>query len=437
MTFDFRYPQLNGTEKEQLQQLKTYMHQLVDELKWALNSINSSQGNVVVVQQNKGNANGGIGTIGMDELNEDSVQAHFNEIKPLIIKSADILDAYYEEINRRLDSLYVAQSDFGTFVQQATQEIEATSQDVTQVFSNVQIIARDVGTVATEVQTIDSKVNTIDTSVQTIDSKVQNIDTSVKTLDTSVKTIDSSVQQIDTYVATIDTKVATIDTGLKTVEGSVGTLDTELQGVKTGVQAVEQKAQTIEGNVQTIGANVQAVETNLQDTKVGIGSNLETLSEEVGQLDSDLRGVKEGVETNLQGLSNEVGAIDSKLEDTKNAINSDLEILKNELAEIVYSIIEVNAHIKSGLLYYDENEIPIYGLEIGQINTIDGVEVFNKYARFTAGRLSFYDKNDIEVAYISDYKLYITNAEITGTLKLGAFLIDTSKGFRLKYVGRR
>ena len=64
------------------------------------------------------------------------------------------------------------------------------------------------------------------------------------------------------------------------------------------------------------------------------------------------------------------------------------------------------------------------------------MEVFNKYARFTAGRLSFYDKNDIEVAYISDYKLYITNAEIKGTLKLGAFLIDTSKGFRLKWVGR-
>ncbi len=47
MTFDFRHPNINpnASEKEQLQQLKTYVHQLVDELKWALNNVNSSQGN--------------------------------------------------------------------------------------------------------------------------------------------------------------------------------------------------------------------------------------------------------------------------------------------------------------------------------------------------------------------------------------------------------
>ena len=79
MTFDFRYPQLTGaTEREQLQQMKTYIHQLVDELKWALNSVESPQSNVVVIQQKQGNANSGIVTIGMDDLDDDSVQAHFN-----------------------------------------------------------------------------------------------------------------------------------------------------------------------------------------------------------------------------------------------------------------------------------------------------------------------------------------------------------------------
>ena len=111
------------------------------------------------------------------------------------------------------------------------------------------------------------------------------------------------------------------------------------------------------------------------------------------------------------------------------------EIITN-IDNLEHSIIEVNAHIRSGLLYTDDNGAPIYGLEIGQINEIDGVEVFNKYARFTSDRLSFYDQNDTEVAYISDYKLYITNAEITGTLTLGAFRIETNKGFTLKYVGR-
>ena len=108
-------------------------------------------------------------------------------------------------------------------------------------------------------------------------------------------------------------------------------------------------------------------------------------------------------------------------------IVSDIENLENTL-------IEVNAHIRSGLLYTDTQGVPVYGLEVGQKNKIDGVEVFNKYARFTSDRLSFYDKNDTEVAYISDYKLYITNAHITGTLTLGKFEFDTSDGLVCRWV---
>jgi hypothetical protein len=78
----------------------------------------------------------------------------------------------------------------------------------------------------------------------------------------------------------------------------------------------------------------------------------------------------------------------------------------------------------------------VYGLEIGQRNKIDGEEVFNKYARFTSDRLSFYDQNDTEIAYISDYKLHINHAEVLGTLKIGGYLIDTTKGLTFKWVGR-
>lgn len=97
------------------------------------------------------------------------------------------------------------------------------------------------------------------------------------------------------------------------------------------------------------------------------------------------------------------------------------EIL-SEIESIEYTLADVNAHIRSGLLYYDEGGIPVYGLEIGQKNIIDGEEVFSKYARFTADRLSLYDQNDTEVAYISDYKLYIRNVEITSAYTIGRFV---------------
>lgn len=112
---------------------------------------------------------------------------------------------------------------------------------------------------------------------------------------------------------------------------------------------------------------------------------------------------------------------------------TNIQKITTDIENLQYKLVEVNAHIRSGLLYYDGG-VPIYGLEIGQKNTVDGEEVFNKYARFTSDRLSFYDQNDTEVAYISDYKLYITNAQITGTLTLGRYELDTSDGLAFKWV---
>jgi hypothetical protein len=116
---------------------------------------------------------------------------------------------------------------------------------------------------------------------------------------------------------------------------------------------------------------------------------------------------------------------------------TNLQELITDIDNINFKLLEVNAHIRSGLLYNDANGVPIYGLEIGQKNIVDGKEVFNKYARYTSDRLSFYDQNDTEVAYISDYKLYITNAEVTGTLQLGGYIIETTNGLAFKWVGRR
>ena len=120
-------------------------------------------------------------------------------------------------------------------------------------------------------------------------------------------------------------------------------------------------------------------------------------------------------------------------ETTNNAIeanSTEIEQIYTNVQSIISSVenvestvIEVNAHIKSGLLYYDEDTgEPVYGLEIGQRTEIDGEETFNKYARFTSEKLSFYDQNDTEVAYISDQMLYITHAEITGSFREGGFL---------------
>lgn len=242
MGVDLRIPNIspNASEREQLVQIRSYLFQLVEQLQWAMNNIETSQTNTVVTTSKGSTATAPQAAI-------DS-QATFDAIKYLIIKSADIVEAYYEEINKKLVSEYVAVSDFGEFREQGVQEIIANSTEIEQFFTNIQE-------------------------------------------------------------------------------------------------------------------------------------------------------------------------------------------LTSEIEDINFKMFEVNAHIKSGLLY-EEDGIPVYGLEIGQKNTVDGVETFNKYARFTADRLSFYDQNDAEVAYISNYKIHITHAEVTGTLKLGGYLVDTTNGLAFRWEGR-
>ncbi len=118
-------------------------------------------------------------------------------------------------------------------------------------------------------------------------------------------------------------------------------------------------------------------------------------------------------------------------------IYSNIQNILTDIDTLEHSQIEANAYINSGLLYTDEQGIPVYGLEVGQRTEIDGQEVFNKFARFTSDRLSFYDQNGTEVAYISDKKLYITQVEITGSEIMGGFirLVQPDKTVVKKWVG--
>ena len=126
---------------------------------------------------------------------------------------------------------------------------------------------------------------------------------------------------------------------------------------------------------------------------------------------SDFGTYKQETESTLSETSERVSQLYTNIQE----IITDIDNLEN-------SMIDVSAYINSGLLYYDDAGVPIYGLEIGQKTEIDGVETFNKYARFTSNKLAFYDSNDNEVAYISDKKLYITHVEITGSLTIGGFV---------------
>lgn len=302
MSVNLRFPNINGlSEKEQLQQIRTYLYQLVGELQFALNDTTSPSNSIVASSKKDGG--------GSANLSNMDAKAVFAVLKPLIIKSADIVNSYYEKIYTKLEGKYVAESDFGIYQEETKQEIEETSTAIEQAFTNIQ------------------------------------------------------------------------------------TIDTDLQGVFTDVQTM--------------------------DTKVS----------------GELSDVKKNLEDATKALSDSIKGAESDLSESIDGVSKALEEQLVALAKKVESVLTVNAYIKSGLLYYNEEELPVYGVEVGQTNNVNGVDTFRKFARFTADRLSFYDQNDTEVAYISDYKLYITSVEILYNLIGGGFMLDFSRGFTLKYRG--
>lgn len=131
---DIRFPNITAKDEAgQIQQVRSYLHQLVEQLNWALNTVESAQSGTVTpsVIIDKGVA-------------PQDAESTFNSIKALIIKSADIVKAYEETIFTDFNGKYFADSDFGTYIEETSREIEENSKGVTEVYTNVQNLTSSV-----------------------------------------------------------------------------------------------------------------------------------------------------------------------------------------------------------------------------------------------------------------------------------------------------
>lgn len=147
---ELRYPNIQGkTEAEQLSQVKSYLHQLVEQLNWGLSTIESAQGSNIspaIVYRQSG------------EVSSKEAEDTFNSIKALIIKSADIVKAYETTMFSDFNGKYFAESDFGTYIEETNRKVEENSKGVTDVFTNVQTIESDLGALEDDVRTTNAYI---------------------------------------------------------------------------------------------------------------------------------------------------------------------------------------------------------------------------------------------------------------------------------------
>ena len=136
MSIDIRFPNITApTAEGQMAQMQSYMHQLVQQLNWALNTIDDAQ---------SGNTSNIVVNGSGEDISPKEAEDTFNSIKALIIKSADIVKAYEETIKTDFNGEYFAESDFGTYLEQTSRSIEENSKGVTNVYTNVQTITDKV-----------------------------------------------------------------------------------------------------------------------------------------------------------------------------------------------------------------------------------------------------------------------------------------------------
>ena len=130
---NIRFPNITGrTEMEQLVQVKSYLHQLADQLNFAMTEV-----------ENKVSASA-VPTKKTKTEQEVEAQETFTSIKSLIIKSADIVEAYSEAIEMQLSGKYVAVSDYGTFTQETNAKISANSENIEANFNKLQKVLTSV-----------------------------------------------------------------------------------------------------------------------------------------------------------------------------------------------------------------------------------------------------------------------------------------------------
>ncbi len=145
MSIDIRLPNITAsTDAGKLQQMQSYMYQLVEQLNWALNMIDSNP---------NGNASAQVVYKQEKDVTPQEAEDTFNSIKALIIKSADIVKSYETTIFSDFNGKYFAESDFGTYIEETNRKVEENSRGVTETYNNIQTITTDMAGVKEYVET--------------------------------------------------------------------------------------------------------------------------------------------------------------------------------------------------------------------------------------------------------------------------------------------
>ena len=137
---NIRLPNISASADMQTQmaQMRSYMYQMVEQLNWALSAMDGG------AQAQEQQLPGQTTTPASDNKKEDDTNQRMANLRDLIIKSADVVRQEMDRLATELKGSYVAQSEFGDYLERISQRIEADPSQLSQYFKFASDIRADV-----------------------------------------------------------------------------------------------------------------------------------------------------------------------------------------------------------------------------------------------------------------------------------------------------
>ena len=134
-------PMLQGSPYLQLQSLRDYLVRMAEQLQTVSAQADSTE-----------RALGGQTISGIAKQTEKTVEDNRAALKSLIIKTAAVIESHVESIETELHSDYVAESEFGTYKENAEAKFTATAAGVSEVYDMASSVTAGLDSFKTEIQ---------------------------------------------------------------------------------------------------------------------------------------------------------------------------------------------------------------------------------------------------------------------------------------------
>lgn len=131
------------------------------------------------------------------------------------------------------------------------------------------------------------------------------------------------------------------------------------------------------------------------------------------------------IEVNSQAITQQYSEI--------KAVKENVKGIDGKVKDVTAKVTATEGYIKTGKIAEDENQNPLYGVEVGQTGAD---QQFLAFARFLANKIAFLDTSGHELSYFSGQKYYISDAVILNNLNLGGYEMSTKKGITIRWAGR-